>query len=208
MPLRRSRQVPAGFCSRTPLPRTSWRRSAPFTQVAERRRHRLQLRQEFRPNFRRPRRRPDPRRPRPRCRAGPGRRHRPQHNPPRERYVVDGAPVRPRTVIDLDAGTATIPAHDVAFPFARAYLVTSYLPALTWYGTDAADEVVAATFDDHTARLIADGRGGDDHIYGTVRRCHRRRSRPRLRERLRRCRRVQLHRGEAPLLTTRGTTPR
>lgn len=33
-------------------------------------------------------------------------------------YEVDGRRVRPRTVIDLAAGTASIPAHDVTFRFA------------------------------------------------------------------------------------------
>lgn len=85
-------------------------------------------------------------------------------------YLVDGAVVRPRTVIDLAAGTARIPAYDLTFPFAGTDRLMSYLPALTWSGTDGPDRLEAApAFDEHNQRLVADGRGGDDRINGTHR---------------------------------------
>jgi Ca2+-binding RTX toxin-like protein len=85
-------------------------------------------------------------------------------------YRVGGEKVHPRTVIDLAAGTARIPAYDVAFPFVGAERLLSYLPALTWRGTDGPEMVAAdPTFDPRTSRLIADGRGGADRINGTIR---------------------------------------
>jgi Ca2+-binding RTX toxin-like protein len=83
---------------------------------------------------------------------------------------VSDDPVLPRIVIDLAAGTATFPSAGVTFPFAGARSLTSYLRALTWSGTGAADKLVAdPTFDPRAGALFADGRGGDDRIFGTER---------------------------------------
>jgi len=85
-------------------------------------------------------------------------------------YQVDGTYVRPRTVIDLAAGTARIPAYDVTFPFAGTDSLMSYLGALTWSGTDGPDRLDAApALDESTRRLVAHGRGGNDRISGTQR---------------------------------------
>ena len=95
--------------------------------------------------------------------GGPGRNH-----VTIARFYAD--PVLPRIVIDLAAGTATFPDEGVTFPFAGADGLSSYLRALTWYGTEGADKLEAdPTFDRRTARLIAHGRGGDDRILGTQR---------------------------------------
>lgn len=83
-------------------------------------------------------------------------------------YEVDGERVHPRTVIDLVAGTARIPAYDLTFPFAGTDALMSYLPALTWSGTDGRDTLDAeVALDVDSRRLIADGRGGNDRIRGT-----------------------------------------
>lgn len=85
-------------------------------------------------------------------------------------YDDGAAQLRSRVVIDLAAGTARIPASDLTFPFAGAEALMSYLPALTWYGTDGADKVEAdPTYDRRTRRLVAHGRAGDDRITGTTR---------------------------------------
>ncbi|MEZ0581308.1 calcium-binding protein [Nocardioides sp. MH1] len=83
-------------------------------------------------------------------------------------YVVDGTRVYPRTVIDLAAGTAQVPAYDLAIRFSGADSLQSYLPALTWSGTEGRDTLDAeVALDPHSARLVADGRGGNDRIAGT-----------------------------------------